>query len=234
MNGFFPTLIEYLIQKESSVFTFDFSGNGESEGEFGFANYDIEVNDLQCVIQYLRDQSYFVEVLIGHSKGANVAMLYSAQEDDVPYVVSISGRFVMNRRSPNLFTREEQKELEEKGVFAWQERTLPNGQKRIYYVTQVAVEEKCKLDMSIVKNIEKTQVLIIHGTKDTVIPTEDSIFFHQTILRSNEPGATRKSNSTLYIMEDADHSFQAKNNLLNEVIVNWLREKRNLKQESKV
>ncbi|KAG8084656.1 hypothetical protein GUJ93_ZPchr0010g9712 [Zizania palustris] len=46
-------LTDALTEKGICVFHFDFSGNGESEGEFEYGNYRKEADDLQCVVSYL-------------------------------------------------------------------------------------------------------------------------------------------------------------------------------------
>jgi hypothetical protein len=46
------------------------SGNGESEGEFEYGNYQNEVDDLRSVIVYLREvKKRSVKAIVGHSKG---------------------------------------------------------------------------------------------------------------------------------------------------------------------
>ncbi|KAJ4890412.1 alpha/beta-Hydrolases superfamily protein [Raphanus sativus] len=58
------------LEKEGiSAFRFDFSGNGESEGSFYYANYNHEADDLRSVIQHLSDMNRVVPIILGHSKG---------------------------------------------------------------------------------------------------------------------------------------------------------------------
>ena len=84
------------------VFRFDFSGNGESEGEFkGFGGYESELHDLEDVVAHFRNQKsggaalYEVVALVGHSKGASSVLHYAARHDDVAVVVSLAARHNM-------------------------------------------------------------------------------------------------------------------------------------------
>ncbi|KAL0337280.1 UNVERIFIED_CONTAM: hypothetical protein Scaly_2003100 [Sesamum calycinum] len=52
-----------------SVFRFDFSGNGESEGSFQFGNYISETEDLRSVVEYFRGINRLTVAVLGHSKG---------------------------------------------------------------------------------------------------------------------------------------------------------------------
>ena len=57
-----------------SVLRFDFEGNGDSSGEWSYADYEREVRNISDIIEYSQDK-YGIKVvaIIGHSKaGADV------------------------------------------------------------------------------------------------------------------------------------------------------------------
>lgn len=94
---------------------FDFSGNGESEGSFRYSGYETEVQDLRAVIEALRADGWNVTAILGHSKGAHIVLRYSWTFDDMPKVISLSGRFDFSRQPKTRFTQEQMTDLEEKG-----------------------------------------------------------------------------------------------------------------------
>lgn len=48
------------------------------------------------MIEYWRhERGLRVEMVVGHSRGANVAILYAATDGDLPAVVNVAGRFDM-------------------------------------------------------------------------------------------------------------------------------------------
>ncbi|KAL5227272.1 hypothetical protein ABZP36_015537 [Zizania latifolia] len=86
-----------LTEKGISVFRFDFSGNGESEGEFEYGNYRKEADDLHSVVSYLFKENYDVTAIVGHSKGGDVVALYTSIYDDVCLIINVSGRFDLEK-----------------------------------------------------------------------------------------------------------------------------------------
>ncbi|XP_014752170.1 uncharacterized protein LOC100835568 isoform X2 [Brachypodium distachyon] len=62
-------LADALTKQGIGIFRFDFSGNGESGGEFQYANYRKEADDLHSVVLYLHQEKYDVKAVVGHSKG---------------------------------------------------------------------------------------------------------------------------------------------------------------------
>jgi dienelactone hydrolase len=73
-------VLEYLLEYDVSVFSFDFSGSGQSEGEYVSLGYH-EEQDLRIIIDYLR-RSRLVDsiALWGWSMGAVTAILRAAED----------------------------------------------------------------------------------------------------------------------------------------------------------
>lgn len=63
---------EKLATTELSSLRFDFSGNGESEGDFQFGNYWEEVDDIRTFVEHLRNENAEIVALVGKVK----ALLY--------------------------------------------------------------------------------------------------------------------------------------------------------------
>lgn len=90
-------LADAITKEGISAFRFDFSGNGESDGEFQYGSYRKEAADLRSVVLHFSEQKYDIIALIGHSKGGNAVLLYASKYHDVPAIVNISGRFALER-----------------------------------------------------------------------------------------------------------------------------------------
>ncbi|PNT72252.1 hypothetical protein BRADI_2g41807v3 [Brachypodium distachyon] len=90
-------LADALTKQGTSIFCFDFSGNGESGGEFQYGNYRKEADDLHSVVSYLHQKKYDVKAIVGHSKGGDVVVLYASMYHDVNMVVNLSGRFYLEK-----------------------------------------------------------------------------------------------------------------------------------------
>lgn len=76
-----------LTAKGFGVLRFDFTGLGESEGEFADSNFSGNVEDLLAAAEYLKVEFKSPSLLIGHSLGG-AAVLYAAQK--LPDVTAIA------------------------------------------------------------------------------------------------------------------------------------------------
>ncbi|WVZ12278.1 hypothetical protein V8G54_016808 [Vigna mungo] len=74
-----------------SSFRFDFTGNGESEGSFEIGGFWREADDIHAVAQHFLKANRTVIAIVGHSKGANAAILYASKYNDVKTIVNLSG-----------------------------------------------------------------------------------------------------------------------------------------------
>eukprot|EP00238_Polyblepharides_amylifera_P004161 CAMPEP_0196594916 /NCGR_PEP_ID=MMETSP1081-20130531/79650_1 /TAXON_ID=36882 /ORGANISM="Pyramimonas amylifera, Strain CCMP720" /LENGTH=233 /DNA_ID=CAMNT_0041919317 /DNA_START=272 /DNA_END=970 /DNA_ORIENTATION=- len=169
-----------------STFRFDFSGNGESGGEFEFGNYGKETEDLRAVVEHLREfEGRKVGAVIGHSKAGNAVLLYGAKYGDVPVVVNVSGRFNMRRGIEERFGVKGMATLESEG---WLEQHDFKGK---YKITKNSIHERLALDMRVAKD-NSGHVLTIHGTADEIIPIADAHEFASLGIKSH----------TLQVIED--------------------------------
>ncbi|MCS6030757.1 alpha/beta hydrolase [Klebsiella quasipneumoniae subsp. quasipneumoniae] len=58
-----------LTENAIAVLRFDFTGLGNSEGDFSNTNFSSNISDLLCAVDYLRRQYEAPSLLIGHSLG---------------------------------------------------------------------------------------------------------------------------------------------------------------------
>jgi len=72
------------------VLRFDFTGLGESEGDFENTNFSGNVEDLIAAATYLKKEYKAPSLLIGHSLGGAAAIFAAAQLDSVKAVVTIN------------------------------------------------------------------------------------------------------------------------------------------------
>lgn len=78
-----------LTQKGVAVFRFDFTGLGQSEGEFGDTNFSSNVADLIAAADYLSKEFESPQLLIGHSLGGAAVLLAGLKIDSVRAVATI-------------------------------------------------------------------------------------------------------------------------------------------------
>jgi putative redox protein len=79
-----------LIQEGIALLRFDFTGLGESEGDFADTNFSTNLADIYAAAEFLKEHYKAPELLIGHSLGG-AAMLHAACEIDSVVGVSTIG-----------------------------------------------------------------------------------------------------------------------------------------------
>ncbi|KQL48557.1 hypothetical protein AN963_01770 [Brevibacillus choshinensis] len=191
---------------------FDFSGSGESAGEF---ERDTTISgwkdDLHIVVEWVQEQPAFQNspiYLLGHSLGGCIVLLH----DDAN--LPVAGRMAL---APVIHTQENFHDTI-LGPELW---AAAESGERIshFYGKGMALQPDFVRDIiqhghSPLKACQTydNPVLLIHGTADTAVPAEGSEHFTKVYAGPKE----------LYLIEEADHSFSRQMEQLQEKIVGWL------------
>ena len=201
-----------------SVLRFDFEGNGDSSGEWSYADYEREVRNISDIIEYSQDK-YGIKIvaIIGHSKaGADVFISASRPnliKNEKCCFVSLGGRLTFGKPEKR-FTKDELDKCLKEGEFLWEH----NGKK--WKITQQAIDERKNMNpKNEVKNISeqrKKLILQLHGREDTSTPVEEAYVVEKEI-----PGA-----EVIWI-EKANHFFKGVENDMVNAVVDWLKKKLN-------
>eukprot|EP00742_Colponemidia_sp_Colp-10_P009088 GILJ01009886.1.p1 GENE.GILJ01009886.1~~GILJ01009886.1.p1 ORF type:complete len:260 (-),score=26.99 GILJ01009886.1:246-1025(-) len=206
-RGFLPDLSKAL---SCSTLRFDFSGNGESEGEWEFGSMRKQTDDLRSVVVALRQSGWHIAAIVGHSMGADISLLYAAEHDDVPLVVNVSGRFDLTRGIREKYSDELMQKLETEGQFVSPFGPI-KGKK--YVITKASVEERINTRMDVISNIDRTYILTIHGTEDEVIPVGDAYEIDARL---------RKGLHCMVILPDPNHAYKGFESTLFHTINDYL------------
>ncbi|MQM03701.1 hypothetical protein Taro_036494 [Colocasia esculenta] len=187
-------LADALTKEGITVFRFDFSGNGESEGSFEYGNYWKEVDDLRAVILYFLEQRREVSGIMGHSKGGNIVLLYASIYQDILTVINISGRFALGRGIEERLREDFIERIRRDGFIDVKDQTG----KPLYRVTEKSLMDRLAIDMhySCLLIDNNCRVLTVHGSADETVPVEDATEFANFI-----------PNHKLHIIEGADHRY---------------------------
>ncbi|XP_048495073.1 putative uncharacterized protein YDL057W isoform X3 [Beta vulgaris subsp. vulgaris] len=193
-----------------SAFRFDFAGNGESEGSFRYGNYHREAEDLHAVAQHFRGIGRIITMIVGHSKGGNVVLLYAAKYHDVHRVINISGRFDLKKGIEGRLGKNFLERIENAGFI---DVNSKSG-KFQYRVTKKSLMDRLSTDVRSACHLisEDCRVLTIHGSMDQIVPVKDALEFDEVI-----------ANHTLRIIDGADHEFTLHQNELVQVTLDFIR-----------
>lgn len=78
-----------LVQKGIAVLRFDFTGLGNSDGDFANSNFSSNLHDLVAAANYLREYHEAPELLIGHSLGGSAVIAMANEVPESKAVVTI-------------------------------------------------------------------------------------------------------------------------------------------------
>ena len=189
-----------------AVLRLDFTGLGESEGDFADTNFSTMIDDILSANQYLLKHYQAASLLLGHSMGGTASYAAAAQLDQVKAIVSIASPF-----SPSHVLHHFGDALDD----------IRNGVSSEFYVAGKAYPilpqflddlEQHQPEKSI-QQLNKA-VLIFHGEYDKLVPIEDA---EQIFSAANQPKSfvsLNKADHVLSKREDAHY--------VADLIYNWL------------
>jgi len=183
-------LAKELVHKGYRVLRFDFTGLGDSEGEFRDSTVSTDVQDLLEVVHWLENRGNKVAGLLGHSLGGTVAILGAGQLTEVKPVVVLG-----TSHDPGRVTRL----LDEEGWQALQDKgcvSVSVGGQELPFSQRFVQDLKVHSLKETVSSWDKA-LLIVHGTADRIVPLSSA---EELFEAANYPKA-------LVSIPDADHLF---------------------------
>ncbi len=190
-SGLFSKTAQSLCSNGFLVLRFDFSGSGESEGNFVETTISKEAGDLESAIEFIKTQNIKKEKigLIGSSLGGVICFLSCSLE--IKAIAINSTPLNLKEAFASALGKNEIKKLESHG-------TLQLSEDWGNHIMGKALWEECK-SLNIANKVKNIMcpLLIIQGSKDHDI----SINWSKEIFKlANEP-------KKLELIEDGDHIF---------------------------
>lgn len=149
-----------------AVLRFDFTGLGESEGDFSDTNFSSNVDDIKAAAKYLTENHAAPSIVIGHSLGGAAALFAGASLDSVKAVATIGAPF-QPEHVTHLIGNSVQ-EIEEKGAAVI---TVDN---REFIIRRQFIEDLSQNDtLKIIKEFDKA-LLVLHSPQDQVVEIENA------------------------------------------------------------
>ncbi len=187
------------------VFRFDFTGLGESEGDFADTNFSGNVEDLLAAASFLEKEHKAPTLLVGHSLGG-AAVLFAAQElPSVKAVATIaapsSPQHVKHLLKSNI------SEIEKNGF-----STVNLGGRDFTIKAQFLQDLETKKLKDIVSNLDKS-ILVTHSPQDITVGISNA---EEIYLAARHP-------KSFISLDGADHLLtnKADSRYVGEVIAAW-------------
>ena len=152
-----------LAERGIATLRLDFTGLGQSGGEFSASTFSSNIDDLVCAAAYLREHYTAPQVLIGHSLGGAATLAAGLHIPEARALVTIGAPYDP-RHVEHLLTNAD--ELREKG-----EATVDIGG-RPFHVRREFLEDLERQDPSKTIAALGKALLILHSPRDAVVPID--------------------------------------------------------------
>ncbi|WP_188006632.1 Alpha/beta fold hydrolase [Sporosarcina sp. ANT_H38] len=193
----FVKAARYFTEKGYAVFRFDFSGCGESSGDYADVTVTKQLNEVQAVLNYV---SMLPEVdanniiLIGHSLGGAVASLTAAKDRRIHKLILWSPVGRPYEDITGILGESAMKTVATNGVVDY------HG----FYVSQAFLTDlKNHHPLEAICSYQGA-ALIVHAQEDEAVPKEHAARYSESLQQRSIPERV----STHYI-EGADHTFSS-------------------------
>ena len=199
-----------LVKEGFKVLRFDFSGNGQSEGNFSESIYSKQISDMKVAASFMTAKGASWFGLAGHSMGAMVALLAATEMDNVRAVCTLASK-ASALHSTHFLSQSQLDELENTGRVQFVSRG------RHLELTDAFFADAAKYELSKVLPSLVQPWLIVHGDRDEIIPVKDAYRLHQY----------KPTDTELAIIADADHMFSqdAHRQEVTELVVKWFKKR---------
>ena len=190
-----------------AVLSFDFTGLGESEGDFADTNFSTNVEDLVAAADFLKENHRAPAVLVGHSLGGAAVLQAAARIDSVLAVATVGAP-----AAPEHVTKHFQDDLESiriKGEAKVHIGGRPFTVKKQFLddLDAASMEER-------IRNLKKS-LLVIHSPVDNTVGVENAARIFE---------AARHPKSFISL-DGADHLLSKKEDSLfvGDMVAHWAR-----------
>ena len=160
-----------LTQKGIAVLRFDFTGLGESEGEFEDTNFSSNVEDLVAAAAFLEEHYEAPQLLVGHSLGGAAVLLASLRIDSITAVVTLAAP-AQPAHLQKIFT-DDLDTIEQEG----EAKVTLGG--RTFTITRQLLRDLREAHEKHDFTRIKCSLLILHSPTDTVVGIENAAEIYQ-------------------------------------------------------
>lgn len=145
------------------VLRFDFTGLGQSEGEFEETNFSHNVEDILSAAKFLEENYASPSLLIGHSFGGTAALIAAERLDSCEGVVTINAPF-----DPSHVKHLLNNEIQESG------KSIIKIEGRPFYLNKEFLLELENFNTANILKRFKKALLIMHSPQDKVVDIKEA------------------------------------------------------------
>lgn len=187
------------------VLRFDFTGLGESEGEFAETNFSSNESDLECAAEFLGMEHAAPVLLVGHSLGGAAVLAVASRLSSVKAVATIGAPFSPDHVT-HLFDGGAD-DIERTG-----EAQVNIGGRPFRVQKQFIDDLKAQDPRATVSNLRKA-LLVMHSPQDTIVSIDNAAAIY----------TNAKHPKSFISLDGADHLLSAANDsrYVGDMIASW-------------
>ena len=189
------------------VMRFDFTGLGESQGDFGDTNFTSNVDDLIAASDYLKEEYMAPAVIVGHSLGGAAALFAAKKLDNIKAVVTIGSPSYPEHVTHLL--RDKKEEIEKNGC-----ARVNIGGREFTIKKQFLDDLQSQEHIPVIKNLGKA-LLVMHSPQDRIVGIDNAANIYKLA----------KHPKSYITLDGADHMLTNKNDAhyAGNVIASWVK-----------
>ncbi|WP_172674169.1 alpha/beta hydrolase [Syntrophomonas palmitatica] len=186
---------------------FDFSGSGESEGDFKNVTISRQAADLQHVIDFA-DHNYEVPLIVlGRSLGGSTVLAGAAADERIAGYIFWSAPVLLHDTFSAVLGEAYRELLSGRTV------ELEDEWGRFFLAPDLIQDFNHHDMLACIRHLGVRPVLVVHGQNDEVVSTENAFLI-----------AEGAPNASLHIIKGADHRFAGKVEQRQDITLKWLLE----------
>ncbi len=194
-----------------AVLRFDFTGLGQSDGDFGETNVTTNIEDLQAAAEYLGRRDLGPLVMAGHSLGGAATLLAAGDVTSAKAVVVVSAPFRPSHVR-HLFTETEVARVVEEGRATVSIAGRPFDISRAFFED---LERHCTPER--IAALQRP-LLVVHGAGDTIVNIAEGEYIHAAAAQPKWFAAIPEADHMFMNPQAAKHATAAIRTFLHIVI----------------
>ncbi|AWB57523.1 bifunctional alpha/beta hydrolase/OsmC family protein [Colwellia sp. Arc7-D] len=175
-----------LVRKGIAVLRFDFTGLGNSDGDFANSNFSSNIKDLLAAADFLRTTYQAPRLLIGHSLGGAAVLNVAQQVEEAMAIVTIGAPSDAEHVAHNFALQVD--DIEKYG------KAEVNLAGRVFTIEKQFLDDIKRYDTSRIGNLRKA-LLVMHSPIDSTVNISEAEKIYQAALHPK----------SFVSLDDADH-----------------------------
>lgn len=167
---------------------FDFSGNGQSQGQFEQSTWSKQILEMESAVSLMQEKGAGWIGLAGHSLGAAIALLVARRMTAVSALCRVAGR-VSGSRPMHFLQPSQQQILAHTGLVEFTSRGRQLTLNKDFF------DDAERYDLTSTTRALTIPMLVVHGDRDEIIPVSEA-----RLAKSANPGLVELS-----IVAGGDH-----------------------------